>query len=95
VKPSLRPNESSQCWRPRGYLSSRPDHRVLTNSSMMQVRFLPGTLIILGGSYIGLEFGQMFRRFGSEVTSRNWSEATQRLQVQPSGTSSRGRDRSP
>jgi pyruvate/2-oxoglutarate dehydrogenase complex dihydrolipoamide dehydrogenase (E3) component len=40
----------------------------LTNSSMMQVDFLPKHLIVVGGSYIGLEFGQMFRRFGSEVT---------------------------
>ena len=40
----------------------------LTNSSMMNVDFLPRHLIIVGGSYIGLEFGQMFRRFGSEVT---------------------------
>jgi pyruvate/2-oxoglutarate dehydrogenase complex dihydrolipoamide dehydrogenase (E3) component len=40
----------------------------MTNSSMMQVDFLPEHLIIVGGSYIGLEFGQMFRRFGSEVT---------------------------
>ena len=40
----------------------------LTNSSMMDVDFLPEHLIILGGSYIGLEFGQMYRRFGSEVT---------------------------
>jgi pyruvate/2-oxoglutarate dehydrogenase complex dihydrolipoamide dehydrogenase (E3) component len=32
------------------------------------VDFLPKHLIIVGGSYIGLEFGQMFRRFGSEVT---------------------------
>lgn len=40
----------------------------LTNSSMMDVDFLPRHLVILGGSYIGLEFGQMFRRFGSEVT---------------------------
>ncbi len=40
----------------------------LTNSTMMQVDFLPRHLIIIGGSYIGLEFGQMFRRFGSEVT---------------------------
>ncbi len=40
----------------------------LTNSTMMDVAFLPRHLIILGGSYIGLEFGQMFRRFGSEVT---------------------------
>jgi pyruvate/2-oxoglutarate dehydrogenase complex dihydrolipoamide dehydrogenase (E3) component len=40
----------------------------LTNSSMMQVDFLPLHLIIIGGSYIGLEFGQMYRRFGSQVT---------------------------
>ncbi|HEX4135828.1 MAG TPA: FAD-containing oxidoreductase [Bryobacteraceae bacterium] len=40
----------------------------LTNSSMMQVDFLPKHLIVVGGSYIGLEFAQMFRRFGSEVT---------------------------
>jgi pyruvate/2-oxoglutarate dehydrogenase complex dihydrolipoamide dehydrogenase (E3) component len=40
----------------------------LTNSSMMQVDFLPRHLIVVGGSYIGLEFGQMFRRFGSQVT---------------------------
>jgi len=40
----------------------------LTNSSMMDVDFLPPRLIIVGGSYVGLEFGQMFRRFGSEVT---------------------------
>ena len=40
----------------------------LTNSSMMSVDFLPRHLLVAGGSYIGLEFGQMFRRFGSEVT---------------------------
>jgi pyruvate/2-oxoglutarate dehydrogenase complex dihydrolipoamide dehydrogenase (E3) component len=40
----------------------------LTNSSMMSVDFLPKHLIVVGGSYIGLEFGQMFRRFGAEVT---------------------------
>jgi pyruvate/2-oxoglutarate dehydrogenase complex dihydrolipoamide dehydrogenase (E3) component len=40
----------------------------LTNSSMMQVDFLPRHLIVVGGSYVGLEFGQMFRRFGSEVS---------------------------
>jgi len=39
-----------------------------TNSSMMDVDFLPSHLIILGGSYIGLEFAQAYRRFGSEVT---------------------------
>jgi pyruvate/2-oxoglutarate dehydrogenase complex dihydrolipoamide dehydrogenase (E3) component len=40
----------------------------LDNSSMMAVDFLPEHLVILGGSYISLEFGQMYRRFGSEVT---------------------------
>jgi len=40
----------------------------LTNSSMMGIDFLPKHLIIVGGSYVGLEFGQMYRRFGSEVT---------------------------
>ncbi len=40
----------------------------LVNSSMMDVDFLPPRLIVVGGSYVGLEFGQMFRRFGSEVT---------------------------
>jgi pyruvate/2-oxoglutarate dehydrogenase complex dihydrolipoamide dehydrogenase (E3) component len=39
-----------------------------TNSSMMDVDFLPPHLLVLGGSYIGLEFAQMYRRFGSEVT---------------------------
>jgi pyruvate/2-oxoglutarate dehydrogenase complex dihydrolipoamide dehydrogenase (E3) component len=42
--------------------------RYLTNSSMMDVDFLPEHLVILGGSYVGLEFGQMYRRFGSRVT---------------------------
>lgn len=42
--------------------------KFLNNSSMMDVDFLPRHLVIVGGSYIGLEFGQMFRRFGSEVT---------------------------
>src|SRR5581483_4397710 len=40
----------------------------LTNSSIMAVDFLPRHLIVVGGSYVGLEFAQMFRRFGSEVT---------------------------
>jgi pyruvate/2-oxoglutarate dehydrogenase complex dihydrolipoamide dehydrogenase (E3) component len=39
-----------------------------TNSTMMEVDFLPEHLIVVGGSYVGLEFGQMYRRFGSEVT---------------------------
>jgi pyruvate/2-oxoglutarate dehydrogenase complex dihydrolipoamide dehydrogenase (E3) component len=40
----------------------------LTNSSMMEVDFLPPHLVVLGGSYVGLEFAQVYRRFGSEVT---------------------------
>ena len=40
----------------------------LTNSSILDVDTLPPHLVVIGGSYIGLEFGQMFRRFGSEVT---------------------------
>jgi pyruvate/2-oxoglutarate dehydrogenase complex dihydrolipoamide dehydrogenase (E3) component len=40
----------------------------LNNSSMMEVDFRPPHLVIVGGSYIGLEFGQMYRRFGSQVT---------------------------
>jgi pyruvate/2-oxoglutarate dehydrogenase complex dihydrolipoamide dehydrogenase (E3) component len=40
----------------------------LTSSSMMDVDFLPEHLIVVGGSYIGLEFAQMYRRFGSRVT---------------------------
>jgi pyruvate/2-oxoglutarate dehydrogenase complex dihydrolipoamide dehydrogenase (E3) component len=40
----------------------------LNNSSMMGVDFVPPHLVVLGGSYVGLEFGQMYRRFGSAVT---------------------------
>jgi len=42
--------------------------RVLDSTSIMELDELPEHLIIQGGGYIGLEFGQMFRRFGSEVT---------------------------
>ncbi len=40
----------------------------LDNASMMRLTELPEHLLVLGGGYIGLEFGQMFRRFGSRVT---------------------------
>jgi len=40
----------------------------LTNSSMMDIDFLPEHLIVVGGSYVGLEFAQIYRRFGSQVT---------------------------
>ena len=39
-----------------------------TSDTIMDLTTLPEHLIVLGGSYIGLEFGQMFRRFGSQVT---------------------------
>jgi pyruvate/2-oxoglutarate dehydrogenase complex dihydrolipoamide dehydrogenase (E3) component len=42
--------------------------KYLTNSSLLDIDFLPQHLIIVGGSYVGLEFGQMYRRFGSRVT---------------------------
>ncbi|MBA8910032.1 FAD-containing oxidoreductase [Aminobacter ciceronei] len=44
------------------------DISYLTNTSMMEVDFLPRHLVVVGGSYIGLEFAQMFRRFGAQVT---------------------------
>jgi pyruvate/2-oxoglutarate dehydrogenase complex dihydrolipoamide dehydrogenase (E3) component len=40
----------------------------LTNESLMEIERIPEHLIVFGGGYIGLEFGQMFRRFGSRVT---------------------------
>lgn len=40
----------------------------LTNESILQLEKIPEHLIIIGGSYIGLEFAQIFRRFGSKVT---------------------------
>jgi len=40
----------------------------LTNETMMDLDFVPAHLVVVGGSYVGLEFAQMFRRFGSRVT---------------------------
>ena len=40
----------------------------LTNETLLDLKTLPKHLIVLGGGYIGLEFGQMFVRFGSQVT---------------------------
>ena len=44
------------------------DARYLTSESIMDLDVLPAHLLVLGGSYIGLEFAQMYRRFGSAVT---------------------------
>ena len=41
---------------------------VLNSTSIMELDVVPEHLLVIGGGYIGLEFGQMFRRFGSEVT---------------------------
>ncbi|HEY5754794.1 MAG TPA: FAD-containing oxidoreductase [Steroidobacter sp.] len=40
----------------------------LTNTTILQLEFVPKHLVVVGGSYIGLEFAQMFRRFGAQVT---------------------------
>jgi pyruvate/2-oxoglutarate dehydrogenase complex dihydrolipoamide dehydrogenase (E3) component len=57
-------NVGTRAFVPSGF----EDVNYLTNSSMMEVDFLPEHLLVIGGSYIGLEFGQMYRRFGSKVT---------------------------
>jgi pyruvate/2-oxoglutarate dehydrogenase complex dihydrolipoamide dehydrogenase (E3) component len=44
------------------------DVAYLTNSDMVAITEIPQHLVVVGGSYIGLEFAQMFRRFGAEVT---------------------------
>jgi pyruvate/2-oxoglutarate dehydrogenase complex dihydrolipoamide dehydrogenase (E3) component len=49
---------------PKGY----EDVPYLTSTTILDLEEIPEHLIIVGGSYIGLEFGQMFRRFGSRVT---------------------------
>jgi pyruvate/2-oxoglutarate dehydrogenase complex dihydrolipoamide dehydrogenase (E3) component len=57
-----------------GGRSSRPSPKqaggvsYLTSETVMEVDFVPEHLVVVGGSYVGLEFGQMFRRFGSRVT---------------------------
>jgi len=49
-------------------ISGLRDVPFLTNESIMQLTAIPEHLLVLGGGYIGLEFGQMFRRYGSRVT---------------------------
>jgi pyruvate/2-oxoglutarate dehydrogenase complex dihydrolipoamide dehydrogenase (E3) component len=49
-------------------LPGAKDVPFFNNSRIMAVDFVPRHLVIVGGSYIGLEFAQMYRRFGSEVT---------------------------
>jgi pyruvate/2-oxoglutarate dehydrogenase complex dihydrolipoamide dehydrogenase (E3) component len=47
----------------------------LTNTTLMELRELPDHLVVIGGGYVGLEFGQMFRRFGARVTVIHRNEA--------------------
>jgi pyruvate/2-oxoglutarate dehydrogenase complex dihydrolipoamide dehydrogenase (E3) component len=51
-----------------GGIEGAGDVQYLTNSSLLDIDFLPEHLVIVGGSYVGLEFAQIYRRFGSEVT---------------------------
>lgn len=46
----------------------------LTNTSILELDSVPEHLLVIGGNYIGLEFGQMFKRFGSKVTILERSE---------------------
>jgi pyruvate/2-oxoglutarate dehydrogenase complex dihydrolipoamide dehydrogenase (E3) component len=66
--------EATQIFLNVGARASIPDlpgvHDVpfLDNTSLLALDTLPKHLVIVGGSYIGIEFGQMYRRFGAEVT---------------------------
>jgi pyruvate/2-oxoglutarate dehydrogenase complex dihydrolipoamide dehydrogenase (E3) component len=59
-------NAGTRASRPR--LDGLDGVPALDNISIMELDAVPGHLLILGGGYIGLEFGQLFRRFGSRVT---------------------------
>ncbi len=59
-------NAGTRATRPK--LDGLDTVRFLDNESIMELDAVPDHLLVLGGGYIGLEFGQMFRRFGSEVT---------------------------
>ncbi len=57
-------NVGGSAFVPNGY----EDIPYLTNQSILELEELPEHLVVIGGSYIGLEFGQMFARLGSKVT---------------------------
>src|SRR5207245_2950892 len=56
------------CRPARPVVAGLDDVGALDSSSIMELDALPPHLLVLGGGYVGLEFGQMFRRFGSAVT---------------------------
>jgi len=70
----MRPLTADKIFINTGARPARPalpgleDVPVLDSTSIMELDRVPSHLLVLGGGYIGLEFGQMFRRFGSEVT---------------------------
>ncbi|OJJ33524.1 hypothetical protein ASPWEDRAFT_71039 [Aspergillus wentii DTO 134E9] len=49
-------------------LDEIPKERVLDSTSIMELDKVPGHLVVVGGAYVGAEFGQLFRRFGAKVT---------------------------
>ncbi|HEV2730171.1 MAG TPA: mercuric reductase [Terriglobales bacterium] len=59
-------NAGTRASRPK--LAGLDDVQFLDNRSIMELDTVPEHLLVLGGGYIGLEFGQLFRRFGSRVT---------------------------
>src|SRR5919108_427144 len=59
-------NAGTRASRPK--LAGLDEIPFLDNASIMELDTVPEHLLILGGGYIGLEFGQLFRRFGSRVT---------------------------
>jgi pyruvate/2-oxoglutarate dehydrogenase complex dihydrolipoamide dehydrogenase (E3) component len=59
-------NTGTRAWLPE--IKGINNVPVLTNKSILEVTELPEHLLVVGGSYVGLEFGQMFRRFGCRVT---------------------------
>jgi pyruvate/2-oxoglutarate dehydrogenase complex dihydrolipoamide dehydrogenase (E3) component len=56
----------------------------LTNRSMLELDRLPEHLVVVGGSYVGLEFAQMYRRFGAQVTVVEKSRASSRAKTRKS-----------
>jgi pyruvate/2-oxoglutarate dehydrogenase complex dihydrolipoamide dehydrogenase (E3) component len=63
-------NAGTRAARPK--VNGLDDVPTLDNVSIMELDAVPEHLLILGGGYIGVEFGQLFRRFGSRVTIIQW-----------------------